>query len=109
MTDIENLSELELKVLMEQVDKALKDKQANKHKEVIAKIKELAASINVKIEIIETDNKRHEPKLARAAVKLPAKFRHPENPELTWTGRGIAPKWLQALLSEGHTKADFKI
>ncbi len=109
MTDIENLSEHELKVLMGQLDKALKDKQANKYKEVIAQIKELAASINVRVEIIETDSKRQEPKSLRAAVKLPPKFRHPENPELTWTGRGIAPKWLQALLAQGHSKSDFKI
>ncbi len=109
MTDIENLSEHELKALMEQVDKAIKDKQANKRKEVIAQIKELAASINATAEIIEADNKRQEPKLRRAAVKLAPKFRHPENPELTWTGRGIAPKWLQALVAQGHSKSDFKI
>lgn len=37
------------------------------------------------------------------------KYRHPENAELTWTGRGRAPAWLQALLDAGHTKESLLI
>jgi DNA-binding protein H-NS len=32
---------------------------------------------------------------------VPVKYRHPENPELTWTGRGKTPKWITTWLEEG--------
>ena len=57
MTDFENLSESELQTVLESVEKVLKSKQANKRKDVIAKIRELAASINVTVEIHENDKK----------------------------------------------------
>ena len=87
MNDFQNLSELELKVIIENAEKVLKNKQANKRKEVIAQIKELAASIDVTVEI-------HEPvkSSTRKGVKVPIKYRHPDNHSKTWTGRGVAPK-----------------
>ena len=57
MTDYQKLSETELHTVIENAEKALKQKQANKRKEVIAQIKELAASIDVTVEIIETEKK----------------------------------------------------
>ena len=57
MTDFENLSESELQTVLESVEKVLKNKQANKRKDVIAQIKELAASINVTVDIHENDKK----------------------------------------------------
>lgn len=29
------------------------------------------------------------------------KYRHPENPEVTWTGRGRKPKWVSAHIAAG--------
>jgi DNA-binding protein H-NS len=109
MTDYNNLSELELKTLIDQAEQALKDKQANKRKEVIAQIKALAASINITVDIHETGIKPAEPKPARVGVKIPAKYRHPQDATLTWSGRGIAPKWLQVLLDQGHSKSEFEV
>ena len=31
------------------------------------------------------------------AAKIPPKYRNPENPEQTWTGRGIAPSWTKSV------------
>lgn len=31
---------------------------------------------------------------------LPKKFRHPENPELEWSGRGVWPRWVREYLQE---------
>ena len=57
MTDYQNLSESELQAVIESAEKALKNKQANKRKDVIAQIKELAASIDVTVDIHENDKK----------------------------------------------------
>jgi DNA-binding protein H-NS len=72
-----------------------------KYKEVIAQIKELAASIGVTVEI-------HEASKATPA-KIPAKFLNPDNHSQTWTGRGLAPKWLKALIAQGRDKNEFLI
>ncbi len=104
MTDYQNLSENELQAVIESAEKALKLKQANKRKEVIAQIKELAASIDLTIEIIETEKKS-----VRKGVKVPVKYRHPEDQEKTWTGRGVTPKWMRDLLNSGHKLSEFQV
>ena len=36
-----------------------------------------------------------------AGKKVAPKYRNPANPEQTWTGRGVAPTWIQALKTAG--------
>jgi DNA-binding protein H-NS len=45
-------------------------------------------------------------KLKEAAV-VAAKFRGPNGE--TWSGRGLSPRWLTALLAQGRTKEEFAI
>jgi len=33
------------------------------------------------------------------------KYRHPDHPELTWSGRGREPKWLEEAREEGYDEA----
>lgn len=40
-------------------------------------------------------------KSADGRSKVAPKFRNPENPEQTWSGRGRAPKWVEAYLAAG--------
>src|SRR5215467_648925 len=37
------------------------------------------------------------------------KYRNPENPNETWAGRGLRPRWLAAALKSGHKLEDFLI
>jgi DNA-binding protein H-NS len=104
MSDYQNLSEKELKTVIEKAENALKNKQFSKRKEVIAKIKELAASIDVTVEIHEAGKKS-----PRTVSKVSIKYRHPQDAEKTWTGRGMTPKWMQALLDKGHDRSEFRV
>lgn len=104
MTDFNNLSETEIQALIDNAEKALKEKQSSKRKEVIAKIKELAASIGVTVELVEGDKK-----VERKTGKVAAKYRNPADASQTWTGRGLAPKWMQDLLAAGRNKSEFEI
>lgn len=104
MTDLTKLSDTELEALKENAEKALKERQFSKRKDVIAQIKELAASIGVTVEILEGDKKAD-----RKTGKVAARYRSPDNAALTWSGRGLAPKWMQALLASGRNKAEFEI
>ncbi|MGZ4969032.1 MAG: H-NS histone family protein [Methylobacter sp.] len=104
MTEYQNLSERELQAVIENAEKALKNKLINKRKEVIAQIRELAASIDVVVEIHEPEKKS-----ARKGAKVAIKYRHPDDHNKTWTGRGVAPKWMQELLSAGRQRAEFEV
>jgi DNA-binding protein H-NS len=104
MTDLTKLSEAELQAVIEKAEKALKERQAIKRKEVIAQIKELAASIGVNVEIHESD--KHGDKKNN---KVAARYRNPADALETWSGRGLAPKWMQALVASGHNKSEFEI
>jgi DNA-binding protein H-NS len=40
---------------------------------------------------------------------VPPKYRNPDNPDETWAGRGLKPRWLQAALKSGNKLEDFSI
>ncbi len=101
MTEYKDLSEVELQSVIDKAAQALKDKQVQKHKEVIAQIKSLAASIGATVEInVGVD---------KIVKKVAPKYRNPDDESQVWTGRGVAPKWMQALLAAGHDKSEFLI
>lgn len=104
MSEYSNLSETELQAVIDNAANALKEKQAQKRKEVIAQIKQLASSIGVTVDIHDESDKT-----IRKGKKVAAKYRNPDNESQTWTGRGVAPKWMQALISAGRDKSEFLI
>ena len=40
---------------------------------------------------------------------VPPKYRNPNNPHETWTGRGRQPRWVSELLEQGYTLEQLKI
>ena len=104
MSEYSNLSETELQAVIDNAEKALKDKQSKKRKDVIAQIKELAASIGVTVDIQDAEKKS-----VKKGKKVAAKYLNPDDASQTWTGRGLAPKWMQALIEAGRDKSEFLI
>jgi DNA-binding protein H-NS len=45
----------------------------------------------------------------RAYPPVKAKFRNPDRPTETWSGRGKRPRWLDAKLRSGERLDDFRI
>jgi DNA-binding protein H-NS len=105
MTDLNKLSEVELQAVIENAEKALKERQSSKRKEVIVQIKELAASIGATVDIHEADKKSEK----KSGGKVAARYRNPADASQTWSGRGLAPKWMQALTASGRDKSEFEI
>lgn len=105
MNNLEQLSVEELQAMIENAEKALKERQSSRRKEIIAQIKELAASIGVSVEIHDADKKVEK----KSASKVAARYRNPSDASQTWTGRGLAPKWMQALTASGRDKSEFEI
>lgn len=44
---------------------------------------------------------------AKSASTVAAKYRGPNGE--TWSGRGLTPRWLSALVAQGHPKEDFAV
>ena len=103
MIDIQNFSPEELQALIKNAESALQAKQVGMRKQVVAQIKELAASIGVTVEIIDDKKSR------KSSSSVAAKYANPANPSETWTGRGLAPKWMKGLLDQGRNKDEFLI
>ena len=45
----------------------------------------------------------------RPYPKVEPKFRNPEDPSITWSGRGKHPRWVDDLLAAGGAMDDFRI
>ncbi len=104
MTEYNKLSEKELQSVIDQAEKALVDKQLEKRKDVIEQIKMLAASVGLTVDIKEGNKKT-----LKKGKKVAAKYRNPDDSSQTWTGRGVSPKWMQALVDSGRDKSNFLI
>ena len=49
------------------------------------------------------------PKAKRNGPKAPAKYRNPNDPKQTWTGRGRRPAWFVSAMADGKTEKDLAI
>lgn len=107
LTDLAKLTLDELSKVINDAQKVLAEKQKSERKETIAKIHELAASIGVTVTI--DGAKPTARSSSRKGQKVAAKYKNPQNPAETWTGRGVKPRWLRALTDAGKKIEDFLI
>lgn len=105
MINLENKSPEELAKFIAEAQAQLQAIQQSNRREVISQIKALAASINVTVEIHEGAGKKAD----KRTSSVSAKYQNPENSSDTWSGRGLAPKWMKALLDSGRKKEEFLI
>lgn len=104
--------------LQSQIDKLQKEAAAIKSKEFDSTVRDILAKMNA-FGITLKDLKPGKVKPGKAipakkaggkkktGVTLPAKYRGPNGE--SWTGRGLAPRWLKAELAQGRTKEDFAV
>jgi DNA-binding protein H-NS len=108
LNELHDLSESQLASVIDNAQKALRDRQEGKRKEGIAKIREIAAAIGVNVEISSTTEptKSTSP---RKGGKVAVKYQNPANASNKWTGRGMKPKWLRELIEQGHSVEEFAV
>ncbi|NSY37533.1 H-NS family nucleoid-associated regulatory protein [Leisingera sp. ANG59] len=102
--DLSSFTLDELKTLQKDVEKAIKTFEERKRKEALAAVQEKAAEMGFAL-----DDLVEGVKTKKAKKSVPPKYRHPENPELTWTGRGRKPDWFKAALEAGAKPEDLEI
>lgn len=105
MPDIDwhDLTLEELKTLEKDVAKAIKSYEARNFKEARAAAEAAARDFGFSL----ADLVGGAPVSAKSVT--PPKYRHPENPALTWSGRGRKPKWFTEALANGTAEDDLLI
>ena len=102
--DLHSLSLKELKQLQRDVERSIASYEDRQKSEARAKLEEQARAMGFTLaELLEGV----EVKKTRAPAQ--AKYRHPENPALTWSGRGRKPQWFSAAIAAGKTPEDLSI
>jgi DNA-binding protein H-NS len=101
--DLEALSLPELKKMQKDIAKAISTFRDRQKAEARAKVEALARDLGYSLaELVGTETK------VAPAPALP-KYRHPENPALTWSCRWRKPQWFVDALSGGKTAEDMAI
>lgn len=93
--DLNALSLGELKKLQKDVAKAIASFEDRKKTEARAALEEHARQLGFSLGEIAGDAG------TRKRAPAAAKYRHPENPAMTWTGRGRKPRWVTDHLAKG--------
>ncbi len=101
--DLNTLSLAELKQLQKDLAKAISDFEARRKAEARSALDAQAKEFGFTLaELMDGAP-------AKKGSKTPPKYRHPENPALTWTGRGRNPKWVVEHLAAGKMLEDLEI
>jgi len=96
--DLSALSLIELRDLQQQIPAELKRRESAEKANVLNEVRAFAKARGFAIE--DLLGKEAKIKVSTGG-KVKVKYRHPQNAELEWTGRGRKPKWVEAWLAEG--------
>ncbi|WP_367026512.1 H-NS histone family protein [Methylococcus sp. ANG] len=107
--DFSGYTAQELQSLIDAATKTLKEKQESERREYLRQMNELASKAGVKFQIVEDLSKGAAAPSTRRGAKVPAKYQNPHNPAEKWSGRGVKPRWLQALVAQGRDIKEFEI
>ena len=103
--DLNGLSAEDLKQLMANAERTLRERHQQRVLSLRKEAEELAASLNISVaELFGLDKPAK-----TTGKKLPAKYINPANPAQTWTGRGKRPHWLADALARGEPLEKFAV
>lgn len=101
--DITQISESELGNLMSMLTEEMERRRESGRQRVIEELAALAKAHGYTLDTLFGEKQKPaklKPGPAKGRV-VPVKYRHPDHPDLTWTGRGIQPRWVTAWVAEG--------
>ena len=99
LIDIQN----QIAALQKQADEI----KAQEFDKTVADILEKMAAFGITLKDLEAVKGKTRKTAAPVAKQAAAKFRGPNGE--TWSGRGLMPRWLSALVAQGRTKEEFAI
>ncbi|MBF0110194.1 MAG: H-NS histone family protein [Magnetococcales bacterium] len=99
----------ELVSLSSELEGVIKRKRREKSRQIRSQMNELAKVAG--FESIEDFIENQTGRMTRSdkGMKLPPKYRNPEIPDQTWSGKGPTPKWLREYEAKGQNREAFRI
>lgn len=105
---MENLSRFtveELRDLKKRIDKEIESRRKTEAKQAQQELKKVAEKYGFNLnELVGAANGK-----SKTTGKLSAKFRHPDDPSKTWSGRGRKPVWLKQWEDSGRSLEELKV
>jgi DNA-binding protein H-NS len=114
-TNLEALSVEELTAHIAAAQAILSAKQEKLREEFIAETRRKAQALGFSLDDLFSGTPTKKPsgrdKSEKLTVRRPVavKYRDPQNPESTWTGRGMKPRWLRDKLNAGAKIEEFSV
>lgn len=96
--DLSSLSLVELQDLQKRIPGEIKRREESEKVNVLNELKAMAQAKGFTLEQL-MDSKVV--KTRKPSGSVAPKYRHPDNAELQWTGRGRKPRWVEEWLSQG--------
>jgi DNA-binding protein H-NS len=96
--DISKLSVAQLRDLQQQIPAEIKRREAQEKVNVLNELRAFAKTRGYAIEDLLGKEAKVKVQIGN---KVKVKYRHPQNVELEWTGRGRKPKWVEAWVANG--------
>jgi DNA-binding protein H-NS len=108
--DLESKTDEELRALQERITELLDERVRSRFAEYRRIARDAGYEVTL-TKIGEEGRRRRGRRSGRddRRSEIAPKYRNPENPSETWTGRGREPKWLQHQIASGKSKDDFLI
>ena len=96
-SQLDKLSVNELMELRQRVDLMIVAKKDRKRAELKEKLANLAKEEGYSIAELYNGGSARKPGRPARTTGLAAKYQHPDNPSMTWSGRGRKPNWVKDL------------
>ncbi|HEX7112315.1 MAG TPA: H-NS histone family protein [Mizugakiibacter sp.] len=103
--DLKNLNHNQLKELINKAQQRQDDLRKDKAAKLRDKVEAMIKAEGFTLEDVY-------PRLGRRTRRtgtVKPKYRNPENPAMTWSGRGKRPRWFSAALAAGKKERDLLI
>lgn len=102
--DLDKLSLSELKSLQKDIGKAIADFGSRKKLEALSALEEHAKALGFSLAELTGVTTR---KTRSGAGQ--AKYRHPDNPDVTWSGQGRKPRWFTSAVEAGKAQTSVAV
>jgi DNA-binding protein H-NS len=104
--DLNALSVAELNKLLVEIPKEILRREKGEKARIRKELEALAAKNGYSLDELLADG---DEKAKRVGKPVAAKYRHPKEHALTWSGRGRQPKWVAEFLAKGGKIGDLTI
>ncbi|KAA9005219.1 H-NS histone family protein [Histidinibacterium aquaticum] len=105
-TDISSMSRKELEQLRKDIDRQLEKRAKDEQKAALEAAERAAREYGFSLSELTGSSGG---KRSKSGSVNPPKYRNPDNPEQTWTGKGRRPEWIKDAQKKGEDLKRFEI